>query len=287
MEATRFERIVLAIDNSQAAEAASNAVKALAQTGAKVWVMHVWNMEVHWKKGKWNLEMLGEAQELVGKVVKGLQEAGVEASGEVRRGETNKVAEAIEQVAEEVDADLVVVGARGLSDLESIFQHSVSHGVLAKVRAAVLVVRDWRAADELGPRRVLLAVAGGDDVKSGVRAASAAVKAMGAELLVVHVAQVLTGMEGLTYVESEEEARATLKATVELLGEKGVRAEGMVAHALKAGKSLEEIAVEWKADVVVLGGSRMGDVSSLLLGSVTHQLMHEGKVAVLVAPKSM
>jgi nucleotide-binding universal stress UspA family protein len=65
------------------------------------------------------------------------REAGFDVIGEVRRG---KPWRAICDCANEIDAVLVVLGARGLSRAESVLLGSVSATVLAHVKRPVLVI---------------------------------------------------------------------------------------------------------------------------------------------------
>jgi nucleotide-binding universal stress UspA family protein len=285
MDSTKgFKRILLATDGSAQAQAAVDATIALGRpSGAHVRVLHVWNLEVHVLNGHWDVEVRGEADRLVGETVRRIQEAGVAAEAEVCRAGSERVAVTIGLAAREFAADLVVLGSRGLSDWQSIFKHSVSHRVLSAVDCPVLVVRERPGVDANEPRRVLLAVAGGDDVITGVRAAVSAAATPNSRVMVVHVAQAILGVQGFAYVETDDEIKATMAGAIELLKNAGVQAEGVVAHAGPVAKSVAEIAVSWNADLIVVGSSRMGDLGSLVLGSVSHNLLHGTGRPILVA----
>lgn len=54
---------------------------------------------------------------------------------------TGDPATVITEVAREIDADLVVMGSRGLSDFKGLFLGSVSHKVTAACEGAVLIAR--------------------------------------------------------------------------------------------------------------------------------------------------
>jgi len=149
----------------------------------------------------------------------------------------------------------------------------------------VLVVRERLPIDVSAPRRVLLAIAGGDDVAPCVRAALAAAQAPNSEVMVVHVAQAIFGAQGFAYVESSEEIQATMASALGILKDSGIKAQGVVAHPSPVADSVAEIAANWKADIIVVGSSRMGDLGSLLLGSVSHSLLHTATRPVLVAER--
>jgi nucleotide-binding universal stress UspA family protein len=118
-----------------------------------------------------------------------------------------------------------------------------------------------------------LAIAGGDELAPGVRAA-AAVAYADARVLVVHVAPALAGLHGFAYVESGDEIRKTMTRACNLVAKAGLQVRGVVAHEGPVAKAVAEIAQDWNADVIVVGSSRMGDLGSLFLGSVSHDLLH-------------
>jgi nucleotide-binding universal stress UspA family protein len=281
-----FKRVLLATDASEQAEAAVDAIVAMGlPSSAEVRVLHVWNLEVHQVQGHWDVEGRTEAQRLVGETIRRMQAAGVAAEPEICQASSDQVAATIARAAREFAADLVVLGSRGLSDWQSMLKHSVSHQVLSAVDCPVLVVRGRSAVDVHKSRRVLLAVAGGDDVAGGVRAAVAAANAPGTKVLVVHVVQAIFATQGIAYVEPDEEIHATMATAIEILKNAGVDAEGMVAHAGPVARSVAEIATSWNADLIVVGSSRMGDLGSMVLGSVSHALLHQTERPVLVAER--
>ena len=271
-----FKRILLATDGSLQAEAAVDATIRLARfTDAVVRVLHVWNFQ----------ETRHEADRLVGDSVSRLTNAGVMAEQELYQADGVHVAAAITTVARQFEAELVVIGSRGLTDWQSIFQHSVSHQVLAALDCPVLVVRSGKHVGIGQTQKILLAVAGGDDVAPAVRAAISVSQSDQPVVLVVHVAQAIIGAQGFAYVESEDEIKATLAAAISQLREAGVQVEGMVLPSGPVASRLIELAMRWNADLIVVGSSRMGDVTGMLLGSVSHQLMHESEVPVLIAER--
>jgi nucleotide-binding universal stress UspA family protein len=281
-----FSRILLATDGTEQAEAAVDTTIAFARlSDATVRVVHVWNLEVHETEGHWKVEDRREAEKLVNATVDRLTSAGIVAEGEVFRADTSRVASSIATVARDFKADLVVLGTRGLSDWQSMFKHSVSHKVLSVLDCPVLVVRGRPAG--IGPQahRILLAVAGGEDVAAAVKAAVGAAYAIPSTVMVVHVAQTIVGAQGYAFVESDEEIRDTMAAAIRLLRESGIEAEGLVARSGPVAKAIAEIATNWNADVIVVSSSRMGDLASMLVGSVSHDLLRISDRPVLIAER--
>ena len=280
-----FDRILLATDGSAQSQPAVDAAIELARfSSAVVRVAHVWNLEVHHRRGVWDVEARSEAEALVADTVDRLVGAGVMAEKEIYRADNDHVASAISTVARQFQADLIVLGSRGLSDWQSLFQHSVTHQVLTAVDCPVLVVRTRPAGDIAPTRRILVAVAGGNDIAPAVRAASAVARARRCSVLAVHVEQAIVSPVG-AYFESDEETQRTIEETVRELRAAGVDAEGMVAPSGPVAATLARVAEQWNADLIVTGSSRMGDAASLVLGSVSHDLLHESDVPVLIAER--
>ena len=281
-----FGRILLATDGSDQAQAAVAVTSSFAlASAAEVRVVHVWNLEVHHRHGVWDVEMRSEAEKLLGETVDKLLGAGIRAEGRIIRADAGHVAAAIAESAREFAADLVVVGSRGLPDWQAMIQHSTSHQLLGSVDAPVLIVRGPAPEPRHESPRVLLAIAGGDDLVPGVRAAIAAATAPGAEVRVVHVAQAVIGIQGIAYVEPDEEIRETIDKASTLLKAAGIKFDSMVLDEGPVAKAVAAIAARWEADVIVVGGSRMGDLGSLMLGSVTHDLLRATARPILVAER--
>lgn len=283
-----FSRIVLATDGTEGAQAAVRATIDLARfTPAVVRVVHIWNLEVHHRHGYWDVEVRAEAERLVQETVDQLTRAGVMAEKEVFRADNKHVAASIALIAREFDAGLVVIGSRGLSDWRSLFEHSVSHEVLASVDCPVLVVRSRPEGEGVRTERVMVAVAGGGDVAPAVRAASAIASTHeSCSVMVVHVLQSVVGVQGFAYTESDAEAQAALDEAVALFKVRGIPAASQMIRPGPVTGALLEAAAAWNADLIVTGSSRMGDATSLLLGSVSHDLLHKSDLPVLIAARS-
>jgi nucleotide-binding universal stress UspA family protein len=281
----RFERIFLATDGSEQSQAAVDAAIAIAKSPtAKVRVGHVWSLEVHHRHGYWDVEVRCEAQKLVDATVARLLAAGVMAEPQIIRADSKHVAAAIALEAREFGADLVVVGSRGLSDWRSLTEHSVSHQLVCALDCPVLIARG-RTLEETGQvSRIVMAVAGGDDLDPAARAV-VAVAPPGASVTVVHVALAIVGAQGFAYVEPTEEIRETMSRACQMVSDAGFTVQGMVVHQGPVAAAVAEIAKDVEADLIVIGSSRMGDIGSLFLGSVSHNLLHMTDKPVLVAER--
>lgn len=288
MKTNRFERILLATDGSEPAKAAADVTASFARASrAKVLVVHVWNLELRHRHDKWDVEMRSEARELIDRTVTRIRAAGVEVEGELERADNQHVPDAIADVARQFDADLVVVGSRGLSDWQSlVVTPSISHQLLTALDCPVLVVREPSSVPGDGAIRVLLAIAGGDDLVPAVHAAIAVASAPGSEVRVLHVPQAVFVGEGFGYIEPDEEIEQTIKQATTMLSEAGVAVSTVVIPAGSVVRAVADTAADWSADVIVTGSRRMGDLGSILFGSVSHGLLRATQRPVLVAERA-
>ena len=281
-----FERILVATDGTREAAAATRMAAAVAESGhAVVRVVHVWKLDVRHHHVESDAAERAAAQALVDGSVGEFRALGLLADGVLAHSDGPHVGDAIAEAARQFGADLIVVGSRGLGRWRSLLAHSVGGEVLTRVDCPVLIVREAGASILHEPSRVLLALAGGDDVAPGVNAAVAAASTPGSKVLVAHVAEAYFGAQGGAYVESDEDVDVTLRAALALLRKSGVHAEeralppGPVAHALAT------LAWQWDADVIVTGCGRSGDLASAVFGSVTRDLLRETDRPVLVAER--
>jgi nucleotide-binding universal stress UspA family protein len=277
-----FKKIFLASDGSEQSEGALCVAITLAQASeARVRVAHVWNLELHHRHGHWDFEVRSEAQRLVETAVGQFQAAGVLADREILRADDDHVASAIVAAARNFGADLVVVGSRDVSDWPSMLRHSVSHQLVCALDCPLLIVRD-RPSAQRQSQRVLLALAGGDEIAPSVHAAVAAAAAPGSAVLVLHVPQTIIGSDGFVFDEVAE-TEATMSRAVRLVTEAGVAVESLVAHRRPVAETVVETAESWNADMIVIGSSRMSDIASMVLDSVSHHLLRTTGRPVLIA----
>jgi nucleotide-binding universal stress UspA family protein len=136
-----FERILLAANGSPSSRKALDVAADIGQKyGAEVVVLHVREQQIT-PFGAYEVEQPGAATDFVDEIVKGLKDIGVSARGEVQTAPLGGVPHVILEMAKELDAGLIVMGSRGLSEWEGLFLASVSHRVLHLAECPVFVVR--------------------------------------------------------------------------------------------------------------------------------------------------
>lgn len=137
-----FECIVYATDGSDHARKALVYARDLAKLhNAKLFVVHVYSRVSDFLDYKEYDTILGHriaaGDKIIEEAGKEFEVAGLKFQTELLEG---PVAEAIMNVAETRDADLIVLGARGMSSLEGLLLGSVSQKVIHHATCPVLVV---------------------------------------------------------------------------------------------------------------------------------------------------
>jgi nucleotide-binding universal stress UspA family protein len=135
-----FERIVVAVDESEVAERVVAAAQELATlSGAEVWVLNVAEREA--SKFAVPAPDMADAHALVDKAVQKLASAGIAVHGEVAHTVYGYAAAEIISLARERDAGVIVMGSRGRSDLAGLLVGSTAHKVIHLSDRPVVVVR--------------------------------------------------------------------------------------------------------------------------------------------------
>lgn len=135
-----FERILVATDASEPSKRALELAAGLAKGhDSEIVVLHAVPRIVS-RFGTSDLEEPDSATEFVDEAVRGLKDQGLNARGEVVRVLEGHMARGIVESAATADADVIVMGTRGLSDFGGLFLGSVTHRVLHLAEKPVIVV---------------------------------------------------------------------------------------------------------------------------------------------------
>jgi nucleotide-binding universal stress UspA family protein len=137
-----FERIVVAVDGSrQGGKTVPVAVDMANTHDSTVTVVHV---REHTRYEGDDIDLGPEGQsgeELLAGVVATFHEAGIAASGELRRVRPGDTHEQIVEVAQTANADLIIMGTRGMSEWKSLVLGGVANKVVAHAHCSVMLVR--------------------------------------------------------------------------------------------------------------------------------------------------
>lgn len=137
-----YKHIMVAVDGSENSGRAVDQALMLAKAsgeGVKVSILSVINIDVYSDMVYDPILAHGDAQkEKISPATKEFEEAGVTAEIELLHG---RPAEEIIRCVNNSDADLLVIGSRGLNTLQEFAIGSVSHKVLKHAKCPVLVVK--------------------------------------------------------------------------------------------------------------------------------------------------
>jgi nucleotide-binding universal stress UspA family protein len=188
------------------------------------------------------------------------------------------------------DAELLVVGSRGLDSFSELLVGSVSVQVATHASCPVVVVHVPKAGVVPGPDagRVVVGIDGSELSVDAVHAAFAAASLRKAGLTIIHAwaapnfdAPGTAVPTELVLEEVEQDELRAMAETVAGLREEypDVGVEQRLVHG-KASKVL--IDASRGAELVVVGSRGRGGFASLLLGSVSHAVLHHAHCPALV-----
>src|SRR5215210_2399489 len=175
------KKILLATDGSEDARLAARAAVDLSnKTGAQLHLVHAWQYVPH------PVIEPGDLEEDAGRLLQQESEFVADAGGAVREAHLvmGPPVDTILDLAEEVDADLLVVGSRERGTLEHLIVGSVSEGVVHHATRPVLVLRGGEGA--WPPKRVVVGDDGSADAEQAAALALPIGQLFGAPALLVH-----------------------------------------------------------------------------------------------------
>ncbi len=186
------------------------------------------------------------------------------------------------------DADLLVVGARGVSGIRGLLVGSVSQQVIHHAHVPVAVVRHTRWP--IPPRRVVVGVDGSDTSLRALEWAVTEARRRGAALEAVTAWSVPYAASPFAPVVVDVRADIE-RAAYELLADAVAQVDGSelhqpviqtVAHG-PAGQVIVDAAAG--AELVVVGSRGLGGFKELLLGSVGQHVAHHAPCpAIIIRP---
>jgi nucleotide-binding universal stress UspA family protein len=206
----------------------------------------------------------------------------------VRAGQVEDV---IQVVAEEEQADVVVMGTHGRGLFGRLFIGSVTQALLRKLGVPVLTV--CHVSRPLEFNRILFGTDFGPDSDKGFQTALDVAAQTGASLTVAHTMDKRPAMTHETPEVHElfdEQRTEALKQAHDKFAEfkaEATRREISVECILAEGDAAEtlvRIADESEADFIVLGLRKMGAMARALLGTIAEPVIRAAHVPVLSVP---
>lgn len=136
-----FEKILLAVDGSDEGRKAISLARELATSpSAEVVVFHVHEKSAN-RFGSYDVDLSEAEQDVADETAKALKDDGFNARAETTTAYYGLSASRIVDSARDNDADVIVMGSRGLSDIKGLLLGSVAHKVLHLADRPVLIAR--------------------------------------------------------------------------------------------------------------------------------------------------
>jgi nucleotide-binding universal stress UspA family protein len=198
---------------------------------------------------------------------------------------TGLAAPLITEVAQETEADLIVVGAHPRPAVARFLVGSTAERVIRLAHIPALVATEARR-DPFG--RILAAVDLSRQSHRVLEIAATIAQSDQAQIRALYVQDRLTPMllEAALFDEREQRHHARNQFE-QVLSELSVPSELMVSREIREGHSGQEIlheAQDWQVDLIVLGTHGFGFFNRLLLGSTSTFVLRHGHCATLVVP---
>lgn len=269
----RFERFLVASDGSEfSAAAVREALGMAVKCGAEVHVMSlVATGAEHEALGESILKQELEAvQSNLDRIKAEAEAAGVKCQTHAIHGRA--VDEEIVALADQVQADLIIMGRRGRRGLARLMLGHATAQVIGQAHCSVLVVP--RAAHIEG-RHLVLATDGSRYADAAAVTTARLAQFCGARVSVVSVTTPSHAPE------RRAEAQQAVDRVVEHMRNEGTEVEGLVQEGVPS-EVITGLARERNADLIVTGSQGRSGLERVLLGSVSERILNETPCAVLV-----
>jgi nucleotide-binding universal stress UspA family protein len=292
-------KALLGIDGSASSNVAVEAAASLAwPSGSDVEIVSVLPADGDLFGGPWPAAAYVQATEVRERLSSEMERQLEIAASTIRRDDLTartrlfegRAASEIVRVAQHGGMDIVILGARGHGALERMLLGSVSAEVVDRAPCPVLVARR-------GPMsRVLLGADGSPDAEHAIDFMVASGLWRGTTVRVTSVidlpttwwlgvppldAVAATEPSAAAQVDATRHGREVAQTAATRLAAEGYAADAVVREGDSAGALVAE-AIEWKADLIVVGTRGHGLLKRFLLGSTARNVLHHAPMSVLI-----
>jgi nucleotide-binding universal stress UspA family protein len=285
-----LREILVAVDGSPFADNALQWAIAIAKEhDAHITVMHVVSAAA---LTSLSLELQHRIGDDLAVLERKVRDAGVQAAS---RWDTGKPWEAITQAADEIGANVIVVGARGHTAFSALRLGSTADRVVRMAQVPVLLIPPKIDGRPRPLRRIIAATDFSDCSHHAIVAALRVLPghAEDAELVLLHAWQPLVeysfGEAEVVTVdpldETDEQILNALETLAKPLRERGYIVRVEARQGYPAGV-IEREAMTFNADLIVMGTHGRTGAMRLLLGSVAERVLHLAPCPVLTVRAS-
>jgi nucleotide-binding universal stress UspA family protein len=282
-----FDKTVVGVDDRQGGrDALALAVTLTAIEGGELLAVRAYPHEARPSRatvGGFDEDMRADASSELDRIV-------AESGATARRivfGDTSP-ARALHRVAEDEDADLLVVGSTHRGQIGRVLAGGVTAGVLHHAPCPVAVAPLDYATRAAQPAVIGVGFDGGIEAQHALRLAGDLATVCGARVRVLSaVATPVMATSPATYesewlAEAREKSGAEAEQAISTLEGMGLEASGDGV----VGLAVDELAeLSHEVDLLVVGSRGWGPVRRLLLGSTSERLVREAACPVIAVPR--
>ena len=274
------EKVLLATDGLESTALASWAAVDLAKGGAELHVVHVWHTVPSPHYHDFIRSGLKDAgRETLDEQVRRIEEEGGTVAGaHLREG---RVVEAIVGQAEEIGADLVIAGSRGMGRLGRLVMGSVSTGLAHRSPCPVLIVREGEEA--WPPERVLVGYGSFEDTDRAGFLGAGLGRALGIGVELVGVVRDANPDDAGTKLRDMERTLAARADEIERVVGERPRVRPLVGDVPRV--ILDVQAEEEKPALLSFGSKVLGKAGRVMAGDVLDRVLGEARGPILVTPE--
>jgi len=268
---TRFRHIVVPLDGTAFAEHALP----LAQVLGHIYKSHLTIVNV--KRGDSTYDSTEDKQGLEGyleHIAWQLKQSQLPAETTCRSG---SVAEEINDLARQIDADLIVMSTHGMPGLDRLYVGDVANKLIRILSTPLLLLRPtakWQSRTSQF-KKILVCLDGSEAAERVLRYARALARAFGSEIVLLSVPE----------TESEQASlQAYLETVAQALRERGYQSRGLVMGS-GAARTVLEVSASEKVDLIMMtthGRGRLERQASV--GSVTDRVIDAANSPVFLVP---
>ncbi len=289
-----IQTILVPTDFSDHARRAIDYAIAIAQgSAAKVHVLHTYHLPIPLAvyggfvipQDFWDQARNAAARKME-KVTALLEAAGI-------KGESHLMEEtpgyAIERVAEKINADLIVMGTRGLSGLEHVLLGSVAGRTVARAPCPVMTVKaEQSVGEKLTFRNIVVAIDFSDPSDAALSLATDIAGKFGpAHITLVHGCHIpveleaLVAQRGAPVLEKlSAHAEESLAKLLTDLQDQGISCEYVSDHG-SPDRVILDVAERVDADLIAMGTHGRKGLAHLVLGSMAERVVRLAKCPVI------
>jgi nucleotide-binding universal stress UspA family protein len=283
-----YRKIVVGYDDSDPSKDALALGKRLSDsTGAQLVVAGIFQFDPIW--GGYAPQFAEEEAEFARKVEAAARSAGAEAEA----FPSSSAARGLHQLAEEIDADLVVVGPARYGRLGQAVAGSVGVALLHGSPCAVgIAPRGYRERSGQDITAIAVGVDGSSEACIAVEAACELASGTGAKLKLVGVAEPPAIGTGKGGAEGWHELREVIEGVMRdrLSQAREMVPEGIqVEVALVSGEPAEALVqtADAPGTLLMVGSRGYGPLRRVLLGSVSTRLVRSARCPLIVTPRGI